>query len=141
MPSSIPPPLDEPLNTYFAVQLKQGEQAVHVAEAVMKAAKTEGILFRRLEVLDTMSLGSMSFARMRSEIANPFPILDRLYIEGRAVVNRVQGSEYAVRLQGGRVGKVTNVLMHATAKLGQSRMYRGTKFKYWARQFEAAPTG
>lgn len=138
MPSSNPPPIDEPLKTYFAAQLKPGEQPIRVVAAVMKAAKAGAILFRRLELLDTVSIGTLSFVRMRSEMVNPYPILDVLYNEGRAVVSSIQGGEYIVRLPGGRMGKITNLLMHATAKLGQTRMFRGTKFKYWDRQFEAA---
>ncbi len=136
--SNPPPPPDEPLNTYFAVQLKPREQAIHVVEAIMKVAVDAGILFRRLEVLDTVTIGTMAFVRVRSEIVNPFPILDRLYsAEGRAVVSAAKGGEYSARMQGGRIGRVTHLLMHATAKLGQTRMFRGTKFKHWDRQFAA----
>jgi hypothetical protein len=138
MPSSVPPPFDEPLNTYFAAQLKTAEKAVHVAEAVMKAAKAADILFRRLEVLDIVTIGTTRFVRMRSEIVNPFPILDRLYHEGRGVISSKHGGEYVALLVGGREGKVSNILMHASPKLGQSRMFRGTRIKHWERQFEAA---
>jgi hypothetical protein len=75
---------------------------------------------------------------MRTEMVNPYPILDKLYADGRSVVSAMQGGEYAVRLPGGRIGKVSNIVLHATAKLGQSRMFRGTRIKYWERQFEAA---
>lgn len=138
MTSSNPPPLDEPLKTFFAVQLKPAEQAIHVVEAVMKAAKAAGILFRRLELIDSMTVGTQTYVRMRTEIMNPYPILDRLYAEGRGVVSSMQGGEYVARLPGGRMGKVSNIVMHASPKLGQARMFRGTKIKHWERQFEAA---
>ncbi len=138
MPSSIPPPLDEPLNTYFAAQLKTAEQPIHVAEAVLNAAKDASILFRRLEVLDIITIGAARFVRMRTEIVNPFPIFDRLYSEGRGVISSKHGGEYVALLVGGREGKVSNLLMHASPKLGQSRMFRGTRIKHWERQFEAA---
>jgi hypothetical protein len=138
MPSSNPPPLDEPLNTYFAVQLKPAEQAIHVVEAVLKAAKASSLLFRRLEQLDILTIGTLTLVRMRADLVNPYPVLDRLYAEGRAVVSSMQGGEYVARLPGGRMGKVSNVTMHAIAKLGQPKMFRGTKMKYWERQFEAA---
>ncbi len=136
--SAPPPPIGEPLNTYFAAQLKAAERPHHVAQEVMKAAKGAAVLFRHLEVMDTVSVGTFTFVRMRSEIINPFPILDRLYEAGRGVVAVSPGGEYLVRLPGGRSGRVAQAVMHATAKLGQSRMYRGTKFKFWDRQFEAA---
>lgn len=137
-PAPPPPPApEEPLKTYFAIQLRVGEAPIQVARAVMDAAKGMSILFRKLEVMDTVTLGTSSFVRMRSEILNPHPILDRLYNDGRAVVSVLPSGEYGVRFQGGRVGKVSQTVMHALPKLGQSRMFRGTKFKYWNRQFAA----
>lgn len=138
MTSSVPPPIDDTLNTYFAVQLKPGEKTIQVVAAVMNAAKEANILFRRLEQLDTINIGTSSFVRMRTDLLNPYLVLDRLYNDKRAVVSSMQGGEYVARLPGGRMGKVTNLVMHATAKLGQTRMFRGTKIKHWERQFEAA---
>jgi len=138
MPSSNPPPFDEPLKTYFAVQVQRGEQPIRVVEAVMKSAKGTGILFRKLELIDTVSIGTSTFARMRTDILNPFPLLDKLYEEGRAIVCSMQGGEYVARMPGGRMGRVSNLIMHAIPKLGQTQMFRGTKMKHWERQFEAA---
>lgn len=135
--SAPPPPLDEPLSTFFAVQPKPREHAVNVVEAVMRAAKSSGVLFRHLELLDTITIGTTPFVRMRTETTSLAPILDQLYSDGRSCVS-AKGGEYVARLQGGRVGKVPQALMHATAKMGQSRMFRGPKFKFWDRQFEAA---
>ena len=137
MSSSNPPPLDEPLKTYFAAQLRPGEQPIHVVAALMKAAKEAKILFRHLELLDVVTIGTVSYVRMRSEIVNPYPILDLLYGTGRGVVSSMQGGEYVARLPGGRMGRVSGLVMHATAKLGQTKMFRGTKFKHWDRQFAA----
>lgn len=134
----IPLPIDEPLKTYFAVQLLPKEGAHTIAKVILQTARDESILFRRLEVLDTASIGSTTFVRVRSDLINPFPILDKLHSSGRAVISSTANGEYAVRFSGGRTGKVSNLLMHAEARLGQSRMYRGTKIKRWEAQFEAA---
>jgi hypothetical protein len=136
--SSIPTPLDEPLRTFFAIQLKQGEGVHHVAEAVLRAAKDVPPLFRRLEVMDKLSIGTGSYVRMRTDMAKPSPVLDKLYNEGRAVVSSTQGGDYTIRIPGGRIGKVSNLVMHAVAKTGQSQMFQGTKIKHWERQFGAA---
>jgi hypothetical protein len=136
MTSTIPPPLDEPLSTFFAIERKPREEIGDVVAAVLRAAKDCGVLFRRLEVLDTLTLGVTSYTRMRTELVNPFSILDKLYAGGRNVICSMQGGEYVVRMVGGRMGKISNIIMHATPRLGQSRMFRGTKFKYWERQFE-----
>jgi hypothetical protein len=136
-PSSVPPPLDEPLKTYFAVQIRPSETPINVVSAIMVTAKSLGILFRRLEVLDTMTLGSVAYVRMRTELTNPCPILEKLFSEGRSTVSATQGG-YTACLPGGRFGKVPQLTMHAIPKLGQSRMFRGPKYRFWERQFEAA---
>jgi hypothetical protein len=138
MTSSNPPPLDESLKTYFAVQLRPREAPIHVVSAFMTTAKDQGILFRRLEVLDTMTVGGTAFVRMRTEMSTPTTILDKLYSGGRSVINSIQGGEYVARLPGGRTGKVAHLVIHAVPKLGQTKMYRGTKIKHWERQFEVA---
>jgi hypothetical protein len=135
MTSVIPPPIEEPLNTYFAVQLRQHEATIDVVASVMRAAKATKILFRRLEILDKISIGTSEYARMRSDVPSASLILDQLFREGRAVVGLVPGNGYVVRVAGGRTGKVTNLLMHATSKPGYARVFRGTKMKFWARQF------
>ena len=128
-------PLDViPLGTYIAVQLGHGEDTHRVAALYMKTAK--GLpLFRRLEVLDTMTLGMSAYVRMRTDDPNPVPILDRLYDAGRGVIH-VAAGEYMVRIPGGRFGKVPSLTMIGSAKPGQARLYRGTKIKLWMRQFE-----
>lgn len=135
--TSEPPPIPESLNSYFAVQLKDREVPHHVASAVLHAAKALGLLFRRLEVLDTLTVGVTAFVRMRADLVNPFPVLDKVYAEGRGVISVMKGGDYAVRLFGGRIGKVPNLFMHAAPKVGQARMYRGTKIKRWETQFDA----
>lgn len=133
-----PPPIDAPLTAYFAVQLQGKETSHHVAEVVLKAAKEIDLLFRRLEVLDTLSVGGASVVRMRADILNPYPLIDRIHAAGRAVISAGTGGEYIVRFPGGRTGRYPTTTMHAVAKLGQARMYRGTRIKRWECQFEAA---
>lgn len=137
IPVKIPPnlPPDEPLRTYIAVQVKPDEHPIRVVEAFVRTAGDVKILFRHLELLDTISIGTVTFARMRTDILNPEPILGHLHESGRAVVSSPR-KEYEVRLSGGRTGRVSNLIMHATPKVGQSRMFRGTRFKFWERQFE-----
>lgn len=140
MPTPIPPPVDddESLKTYFAVQLKPREAPIHVVAAFMNTAKGLGVFLRRLEVLDTLTVGGTSFVRMRTEILTPSSVLDKLYGDGRSIISSGQDGQYAARLPGGRIGKVAHLTMHAVPKLGQTKMYRGTKMKHWERQFEAA---
>lgn len=128
-------PLDViPLGVYIAVQLGQGEDTHRVAALYMQTAK--GLpMFRRLEVLDTMTLGNSTYVRMRTDDPNPVPILDRLYDSGRGVIH-LAGGEYVVRIPGGRVGKVASLTMSGSAKPGCARLYRGTKIRLWERQFE-----
>lgn len=137
MTSSNPPPLDESLKTYLAVQLKPREAPIHVVSAFMNTAKGLNVFFRRLEVLDTLTVGGTSFVRMRTEVVTPYGIMDKLYDAGRSVIYSTQGGEYVAKLPGGRTGKVAHLVMHAVPKLGQTKMYRGTKMKHWAEQFRS----
>ena len=138
MTSEFPPSIEEPLNTYFAVQMMQHEATIDVVASVMRAAKTLKVMFRRLEILDKMTIGTSTYVRMRADVISSRPILDQLFSDGRAVVGLVPGNGYVVRVSDGRTGKVTNLLMHATSKPGYSRVFRGPKMKFWERQFEAA---
>lgn len=135
--TAIPPPIQEPLNTYLGVQIKPKQSAHDVAAIVMSAAKDMGVLFRRLEMLDTISVGTFSYARMRTDIVNPVKILNHLRSVQHATIAYEEG-DYVLTFPDGRVGRVPNLVMHAIPKLGQSRMYRGTRIKHWERQFEAA---
>jgi hypothetical protein len=139
MPTLPPPPLPTPLNTYFAIQLKRESEPAEIAvEIFCKHAKELKILFRRIEVLDTIGIGTSTYVRLRSDLTNPFAVLDKIYINGRGVVSSEPGGKYRARIPGGRVGEISHLVMHASPKPGQSRTFRGPKFKYWTRQFEAA---
>lgn len=128
----------EPHSAYFAIQILPDEQAHVVAKLVLSTAKGLGILFRSLEVLDTISLGTHLYARMRADLESALQIVERLEKQSpRGVVFENQG-QYVVRMPNGRSGKVPYITMHAIAKLGQTRAYRGTKIKRWEQQFEAA---
>jgi hypothetical protein len=124
--------------TFFAVQLRPKESVQEAVAAVFTAAKDANTQFRQLDVLDTVTIGVTQFARMRSDVLNPFPFLERLLSAGRGVINHTVGGAYQLRMPGGREGKISNIMMHASAKLGQTRTFRGTKIKHWERQFHTA---
>ncbi len=124
------------LRTYFAVQLKPDESPHRAAEDVIRTGKILGILFRRLEVIDTIKIGPTEYIRVRSDLLNPFPILEALLSKGRNVVRCSSEGGYELHRPGGRVGKVSTMMMHSTAKPGQTRMYYGPKIKRWEAQFE-----
>lgn len=125
-------------NTYFAVQLLQNETTHRVAELILRAARDIKVLFRRLEILDTITIGTNRYARVRTDLASPNAVLDRLLLQ-RSVVAPVSGSSYLVRFPDGRTGKLTSFVMHVAPRPGQSRIYRGPKIKRWEEQFPPTP--
>ena len=125
------------LNTYFGVELIAAttETPQTVAYLICKAANEVGTLFHRLEVLDTTFVGGRKFVRCRSDLLNPFPMLELLYKRGRGTI-MPQDKGYVIMLVSGKMGPMSNVTMHSTPKPGQRASYRGPKHKLWARQFE-----
>lgn len=124
------------LNTYFGVELLTKEPVQSVAYQVCKTANEAKTLFRRLEILDVMLVGGRRFARCRSDLLNPYPMLDLLFNRGRSVIMASRGEGYITKLLDGRRGPVSQTMMHATPKLGQRVTFRGPKVKLWQRQFE-----
>jgi hypothetical protein len=124
------------LNTYFAVETSPLENVQTVAHRICATADEVKTLFHRLEVLDAIQVGGRKFIRCRSDVLNPFPMLELIYTRHRRSVIIPGAKGYEVKFLDGRMGPVTNVMMHSTAKLGQRVTYRGPKVKFWARQFE-----
>jgi hypothetical protein len=125
------------LNTYFAVQLLRGEHPLKLAEAICTAAQTAGTLFRRLEVLDTVLVAGQEFLRCRSDVLNPYPMLEGLALQRRGYVAARSGGEYAAKLVGGREGVVPGTTMHSVPRAGFKGTFRGPKIRHWERQFLA----
>jgi hypothetical protein len=123
------------LNTHFGVELFQQESSRTAAHLVCASAHEAKTLFHRIEILDTILFGGRRFARMRSDLLNPFPMLDLIFARGRATIGPAE-SGYEARFPDGRKGPVPNMIMHSTPKPGQRAMYRGPKVKLWPRQFD-----
>jgi hypothetical protein len=122
------------LNTHFGIELLKLEPQLDAVQAVCKTAHEVKTPFHRLEVLDTLIVGGRRFLRCRSDVLNPFPMLDLLFLRGRSIITPSEKGYFA-KLKDGRVGPVTNVAMHSTPKLGQRTVYRGPRIKLWERQF------
>jgi hypothetical protein len=123
------------LNTYFGVELLPMEQPSNVARVVCAAANEVKTLFRRLEILDVIYVGGRRFVRLRSDIINPYPMLDLLFVRGRGTIAATTKNGYVAKFLNGRSGPVTNLTMHSTPKLGQRVSYKGPKFQAWSDQF------
>ena len=115
---------------YFAVQVLRGESVRDVVAAVMKAAEAEGLLFRKLQTLDCISVGTMPFARFRSDLAElPVGLGTQ-----RGVIAFVDGS-YRVSFTDGRHVKYPTTVMCSVQKAGFGVMFAGTRIARWAQQF------
>src|SRR5580693_773401 len=103
MSSSPPPPIDDPLNTWFAVQLLPHETVDDLVKGILHVAMESRILFRRVEFVDSFTVGASTYARLRSDLKDATPFMDRLHVDGYSVIHNV-GGEYIARFKGGRVG-------------------------------------
>lgn len=122
-----------PLSNYFAVQLFPGENDNTAVEAVFRASAKQRQFFRRLEVLDSFTVGSNTFLRCRADQEVLGTLLE-VCSDGRGVIVRRQ-SAYVAMLPDGRKGTVDFLRMHLEVKDGRRRLYKGTKIKGWERQF------
>jgi hypothetical protein len=123
------------LNTHFGVELYPVDSTRTAAYLVCASAHEAKTLFHRLEILDTIFFGGRRFARIRSDLLNPFPMLDLIFARGRAIICPAE-SGYEARFPDGRKGPVPNMTMHSTPRPGQRSTYRGPKVKLWNRQFD-----
>jgi len=123
------------LGTYFAVQLLRCEHIKEVANAVMQAAETRGALFRKLQVMDLVSVGTVTFVRFRSDLANPGAVLTNL---NRGFISFLDGN-YRITFADGRQGvKFPTTIMCSVQKVGFGQTFAGPKIKRWAQQFASA---
>jgi hypothetical protein len=122
------------LNTYFAVQLLKGEAFKQVCQMVLTAADAQGVLFRKLQVLDITVVGNAAFVRFRSDMQDCRKVLNSL--EDRANIMESGGS-YSVWFPNGRTGKFPVSTMCCAPKIGFGQTYAGTRIKRWKQQFAA----
>jgi hypothetical protein len=122
------------LNTTMAVELLAKEEPKIVAHLLCLTAAEVNTLFRRVEILDLIVVGGRRFVRCRSDILNPYPMLELIFDRGRSII--MPGpTGYVAKFLNGKTGPVSNVTMHSTPRPGQRVTYRGPKIKLWARQF------
>jgi hypothetical protein len=129
-----------PLGHHFAVQLHRGETQPRVAEAVLYTADKMKLSFRKLQTLDILSVGALHYVRMRTDLPEQGALIDRFLREGRAVISQMSGI-YLARFPDGRIGRVPASSIQIAARMGQDKLYKGTKIKRWEQQFEAKPAG
>lgn len=138
-PSPLPP---EPvLSTLFAIQGKPKEHPSVAVEAFCTTAKMLGILFRRVEVQDTIEVGMRPFVRMKSDIPNAASVLEQLFkATQRGYVACRSDGKYEVQFPpnvlGGRRAEVSSMIMYTVPRT-PPMMYRGPKVKNWERQFQS----
>lgn len=127
----IPGTVDAPW--HFAVQIKDEENQRSLIKELLHTANSMGVLFRRVEVLGPMSVGSTKLIRCKTDLDTLDPLLDRLNAQGRSTI-RPSGPSYTADI-GSRKGVVATATMQAMPLSGYPVVYRGTKIKFWERQF------
>jgi hypothetical protein len=112
------------MDTFFAIQLQPGESPHLIAALVLRTAAEAKIRFGRLDIMSTFRFGSRDFVRFQSSVLNPFPVLDRLLLWGRASIACGPGS-YLLRTPSGQDGPVPLTHMHTAANPLNFRSYQG----------------
>ena len=117
----------------FAIQLLPEESSHHnLVKHVLKEAKGLGILFRSLKVMGPLEIGSAKFIRFDSDLSDPQPLLDAMRPE-RGTIG-VSGKSYVMRI-GEKEAAIPVSRMSTTTGPGFPVEYRGTRMKFWDRQF------
>jgi hypothetical protein len=122
------------LSNYFSVHILRGESYRTVSKLVLDAAEADGVLFRKLQVMDIHAVGTTPFVRFRSDV-DLTRILSKLEGRGTITVDPATGS-YMARFVDGRGGKYPTSVMNAAPKLGFGQIFAATRIKRWRAQFD-----
>lgn len=136
--ASVLPKVDvEPtvLSTYFGVQILRGDTQKTLIEKILMVADRQGLLFRKIQVLDQVAFGAQTFLRVRSDLPDAMPVVSDL-AKDRAIIAHIQGT-YIAQFPDGRTGKVPTSTMCSSLKTGFGQVYAGTRIKKWKTQFKA----
>lgn len=121
---------------FAAVEVKAGETAHQAIGSLMRLAHEQGKVFAVLELYDTFKINRTTFVRVRSEL-DVKEMKGNLLQSGRGVVVRQDADiRYGVFLVDGSKGNYSASAMHGMPRISEHKSYRGTKDKFWARQFE-----
>lgn len=123
--------------TYFAIQIQRQERASEIAELVLSTAEKVGSRFKRLESLDTITIGSTCLLRFRSDVDDATPFLDVLVGQKRGVV-RMQEWKYFLVCNGRKGTIPTTTMLSTPCRTDQQCVYLGTAIPHWQQQFKPA---
>lgn len=118
---------------FIAIEVLEHESPHDVVKAFIQEAHSQGLSFKRLEVLRTVPFGSRRCIHARTDCWGMPRLVEALRHDRAMIVPTGDGS-YQAYLPGGRTGKVSHVMMQTVPKPTQ-RVYRGPAVKHWERQF------
>lgn len=124
------------LGTYLAIQMLRGENYKFVVERVLAEADILNILFRKIQVLEIITVGTGTFVRLRMDLPSPHLLLAAMLKSGRATIDMANGTGF-ISFPGGRHGKYPTSSLCAMPKIGFGQIYAGTRIKRWKAQFAA----
>lgn len=117
------------IKPFAAIELNADEPLLRAVERFMNAANELGIRFNVLELYGALSLGSYRFVRFRTDAAPLDQIAQHL---GKGAVLPKPDGTYEFNT-GNRKGRVPSTTMQES--VARPVKYRGTKDKFWQRQF------
>lgn len=120
---------------FAAIEVKPGEMVEDAIGKLMHLAKDKGILFNALEQFDTFKINQTRFVRFRSDL-DVEKLREALLAERGVILPHAKDIRYEVSLSGGLKGTYSASSMHATPRLTEHKKYRGTRDRFWDRQFK-----
>jgi hypothetical protein len=119
---------------FAAIEVRPGETVQEAIGKLMHLAKDQGFLFNSLEQFDTFKVNKTRFVRFRSDL-DVEKLREALLAERGVILPHEKEIRYEVSLSDGAKGTYSASAMHATPRLTEHKKYRGTRDKFWARQF------
>lgn len=125
------------LMNIFALQVLAVDTWESLVESFLKKADEMGYSCKTVEAMDSMTLGSFPYLRLRSDLdaEGLAKVVTSLHEGGRSVIMPSGQGAYEARLKDGRKGAISLTKMHFVPK-GSVRMFRGNAHKHWQRQFQ-----
>ncbi len=123
------------LMNIFALQVLAVDTWETLVETFLNKAQELGFTCKTVEAMDSMTLGSFPYLRLRSDLDSDSigKVVASLHEGGRSVIMPL-GTSYECRLKDGRKGPISLTKMHYVPK-GSVRTFRGNVHKNWERQF------
>lgn len=118
---------------FAAVEIKPGENETRAIQAFFQHASGIGLQFDFLEPYGPLSIGSIAFLRFKTDCPDLDALIPFFQEEARALI--LPGASRYRMVTQTTEGAIPIVHVQAAKLPGYNRRWRGTRNRFWARQF------